>query len=603
MASRVEDQPLIEKISERLLVCQLCMDRFKEPKMLECSHSFCLECLQHLAETHTTSPTLICPLCRGQTLLQTQKGVADLRTDFKLISLLDEIEQHETKLQEIQQPTQGSVSKCSKHTDKDVIMYCDSCKQLICTTCIAKDHSMHPATELSEVFDNCMKKANEILAEVGQHYNNFKIAMKDIDLFHKTLDSMFAATKAKISKKADDEIAKEVARIREEENKLMLELVQTFKDKSTKGETAKATNDKEMTKAQNMKVVVTQLMDKANFSENLLLIENMLQDLKEYTKTQPKQVAQEQAYIDFEDDQESFGRLRINAKQKPEGAASAEARMPICKPKTKLTQKLWTLKAEIITYRPKSSKKQQTFRALSVASYSNSDIVCDIKSNTLIKISADSIGKSKVIPKELSIKGLTDPIRVAVNKNDELIVVDDTAVKIFNRKYKRLHQFALLVGQPFDLPPSIAVDDNNLIAVGYHQIQIDLHRQDGSFFRTLLAPGIGQYLSIHKQHLIYIKTRAKKKLVSIDYDGNVVFSVDINQSWWYRGLCCDKDGSIYVAVWDRASPSGDIHHYSPDGEYIGCIIKGTPYPHGITFTPAGDLVVATQESVQIYCHD
>ncbi|XP_033628096.1 uncharacterized protein LOC117290684 [Asterias rubens] len=605
MAERVTAKSVLRKISQRHLECQICIDRFVEPKMLECSHSYCLKCLQQLAQTNPTSQTLICPVCRSETLL-VEKGVFELRNDFKSTLMLDEIEQHETELrnqQENQPPNQEYVSKCSKHTDKDVIMYCDSCKQLICTTCIAKDHSMHPATELSVVFDNCMKKTNEIFAEVGQHYISFKIAMQDIELFHKTLDSMFAATKAKISKKADDEIAKEVARIREEENKLMLELVQTFKDKSTKGETAKATNDKEMTKAQNMKVVVTQLMDKANFSENLLLIENMLQDLKEYTKTQPKQVAQEQAYIDFEDDQESFGRLRINAKQKPEGAASAEARMPICKPKTQLTQKLWTLKAEIITYRPKSSKKQQTFCALSVASYCNSDIVCDIKSNTLITISADSIGKSKVISKELSIKGLTDPIRVAVNKNDKLIVVDDTAVKIFNRKYKRLHQFALLVGQPFDLPPSIAVDDNNLIAVGYHQIQIDLHRQDGSFFRTLLAPGIGQYLSIHKQHLIYIKTRAKKKLVSIDYDGNVVFSVDINQSWWYRGLCCDKDGSIYVAVWDGESSSGDIHHYSPDGEYIGCIIKGCTYPHGITFTPAGDLVVATQESVQIYCHD
>ncbi|XP_033645113.1 E3 ubiquitin-protein ligase TRIM7-like isoform X2 [Asterias rubens] len=597
MASRVTDQPLLQKISHRHLECQICMDRFKEPKMLECSHSYCLKCLQQLAETNPTSTKLTCPACRSESLL-TRKGVFELRTDFKLISLLDDIREHETELQsqrEIQPPGKGSVFKCSKHTGKDVIMYCDSCKQLICTTCIAKDHKMHPATELKEVVDNCKKKANEILAAVAQHHITFKIAMEDIGMSWKLLDTMFRATKAKISKKADEKIAEEVARIREEENNLVVELAQTYKDKATQIETVLATNNNEMTKAQNKQVVINHHMVEVNFFENLHLIEKLLQDLKDYTEIQPKQVTSDLTNIDFENDQKSFGRLKIKEEQKLGAASASET---ACKPKTKLT---WTLKTERTRYKNRD-KQIQNFCPLDVASFCNGDIVvCDSISSALIQISADSNAQSKVFVSDPSIKGIFKPRGVTVNKNDELIVVDHAGVKIFNRKYTCLHQFTL-GGQPIIRPSCIAVDDNNLIAVGIGDHgKISLHKPDGTLITTLPAAGIGRYLTVHKQQLIYTN-RFCKKMVSVDYNGGIVFSVDFKQSKYPRGLCCNKDGSIYVAVWDYELSTGEIHHYSPDGQYIGCIIKGCTDPNGITITPAGDLIVATYESVQIYCH-
>ncbi|XP_071807503.1 uncharacterized protein [Asterias amurensis] len=596
MASRVEDQPLIEKIRERLLVCQICTDRFKEPKMLECSHSFCLECLQHLAETHTTSPTLICPLCRSQTLLQTQKGVADLRADFKLISLLDEIEQHETKQQAVQQPSQGSVSKCSKHTDKDVIMYCDSCKQLICTTCIAKDHRMHDYIELSEAVDNCKKKADILFAELDQHSSDFKITLQDIAISRKRLDSVVSATKAKISKKANEEIAKEVARIREEEQKLMVDLDKIHKDRAKTMEIAEFTNKKEITTIQNMKDEVIPLMEKETFYENLHLIEKLLLDINEYTAIQPTKVPHGLSYMEFENDEQSLGRLIPEEDPtKPKEAASAAATQPICEPQTKLTQNKWLLKKEITNYKNRAKETKQ-FSPCDIAVHSNSDIVvADFESSGLIVILA---GSTTTPQQTTSIKDLHYPSRVTVNKNDELIGVDHEAIKIFNRKYQFLHQFKGL----FSWPSCIAVDRNNLIAVGYTSSRISLHRPDGSLITTLPAPGIGQYLTFHKHQIIYTKWD-DKKIVSVNYNGDIIFSVDINQSRWPRGVCCDKDGNIYVAVgYARLTPTGgEIQQYSPDGTYIGPIIKLPNCPYGIKLTASGDLVVTTEESVCI-CH-
>ncbi|XP_033640798.1 tripartite motif-containing 13-like [Asterias rubens] len=229
MASNITAQSVLAEISQDHLECPICSGRFKQPKLLECSHSFCLECLQQLRQN---SPKAI---ETKETRLKQQQGK--------------------------QVPSQEFVSKCSKHTGKDLIMYCETCKKLICTTCIAKDHRMHPVIELSEASDKSKQHASELLAEVRQSITTFNAAIQKIDTSRKTLDSMFAATKEKISKKADEEIAKVAARIREEKQKLMLEAEQIYKDRVKIMQTARATNSKEKNKAEHKQDEVNQLMD------------------------------------------------------------------------------------------------------------------------------------------------------------------------------------------------------------------------------------------------------------------------------------------------------------------------------------------------------
>ncbi|XP_033640223.1 tripartite motif-containing protein 3-like [Asterias rubens] len=596
MASNITVESVLTKISQDHLECPICSGRFKQPKLLECSHSFCLECLQQLRQNSPSTTRLSCPVCRKETLLK-ENSIDGLKTDFKTISLIEAIETKETQLkqqQEKQVPSQEFVSKCSKHTGKDLILYCETCKKLICTTCIAKDHRMHPVIELNEASDKSKQHASELLAEVRQSITTFNAAIQEIDTSRKTLDSMFAATKEKISKKADEEIAKVAARIREEKQKLMQEAEQIYKDRVKTMQTARATNSKEINKAEHKQDEVNQLMDQQ--IKIVHHIEQLLQDLKEYSEKKSTKVPDGLSYMDFKEGQNSLGRLVLKDEQQVESATSAQARKPTFQ---SMKQDKWTLKTEMNKYKNMTQQMVKIY-ARDVAAYSNSDIVVSDWYNTsLITIPAESNPQSYNVSQELSIQGLTGPSRVTVNKNDELIVLDDETVKIFNRNYKLLHQV-----NPGSRPSCIAVDDNNLIAVGYEdKAEISLHKPDGSLIRRLPAPGIGRCLTTHKQQLIYTNWK-DKKLVSVTYNGGMVFSVDIDQSGRPHGVCCDKDGSIYVAVWRGPYSSRDgIHHYSPDGKYIGCIIKDCGAPYGLTFTPAGDLVVATSNSVQIYQHE
>ncbi|XP_071803969.1 uncharacterized protein [Asterias amurensis] len=593
MASNITVQSVLAEISQDHLECPICSGRFKQPKLLKCSHSFCLECLQQLRQNSPSTTRLPCPVCRNKTLLK-KNGIDGLKTDFKTISLIEAIETKETRLKQQQQkqvPSQEFVSKCSKHTGKDLIMYCETCKKLICTTCIAKDHRMHSVIELNEASDKSKQHATELLAEVRQSIKTYNIAIQEIDTSRKTLDSMFAATKKKISKKADEEIAKVAARIKEEKQKLMQEAEQIYKDRVKTMQTARATNSKEMNKAEHKQDEVNQLMDQQ--IKIVHSLEQLIQDLKKYREKKSTKAPDGLTYMDFKEGQNSLGKLVLKDEQQVESATSAQARKPTFQSMKHFKQDKWTLKTEIDEYK---NTKQQVDRlcALVVAAYSNSDLVAiQLYNGSLIKIPVESN------PQELTIQGLTTPSRVAVNKNDELIVLDYTEVKIFNRNDRLLHQF-----NPGSRPSCIAVGDNNLIAVGYRtKAEISLHKPDGSLIRTLPAPGIDEYLTTYKQRLIYTNSNDGRKLVSVTYNGEMVFSVDINQPGWPQGVCCDKDGSIYVTVRrGQYSSSGDIHHYSPDGKYIGCIIKHCDDPFGLTFTPAGDLVVATYKSVKIYQH-
>ncbi|XP_071803973.1 uncharacterized protein [Asterias amurensis] len=598
MASNITAESVLTKISQDHLECPICGGRFKQPKLLECSHSFCLECLQKLRQNSPSTTMLSCPVCRQETLT-IENGIDDLKTDFKSISLIEAIETQEARLKQQQGkqvPSQEFVSKCSKHTGKDLILYCETCKKLICSTCIAKDHRTHPVIELSEASDKSKQHATELLAELRQRIKTFNNAIQEIDMSRKTLDSMFAATKEKITKKADEEIAKVAAGIRAEKQKLMQEAEQIYEDRVKTMETARATNSKEINKAEHKQDEVNQLMDQR--IKIVHHIEQLLQELKEYREKKSTKVTDGLIYMDFKEDQNSLGRLVLKDDQ-VESTNSAQARKPPFQSMKHFKQDKWTLQQEINKY-----MKQQMVEisARDVAAYSNSDIVvADWNNTSLITIPAESNPQSYVVSQKLSIQGITKPISLAVNKNDELIVLYDETVKIFSRNYQLLHQF-----NPGSKPSCIAVDDNNLIAVGYLvNGKISLHKPDGSLIRRLSAPRIGGYLTNHQQQLIYTTTNRKvNKLVSVTYYGGMVFSVDINQSGWPYGVCCDKDGSIYVAVQrDPFSSSGNIHHYSPDGKYIGCIIKDCACPLGLTFAPAGDLVVATNSSVQIYQHE
>ncbi|XP_022086296.1 E3 ubiquitin-protein ligase TRIM33-like [Acanthaster planci] len=614
---------VLEQIGERHLKCSICFDRFNEPKLLNCIHSFCLKCLKNLREIQPMGTVKIkCPLCRRYTELERNK-VDDLPTNITLSALVEEFAIHEQLLksqgseincqsceeknqailfctdctcflckdcQKVHERLPGSKShkiytmaqlqsgeiayksklreepKCDKHPDQNLNIYCNTCEQLICTTCSVLKHQKHSCADITEAFDKCKQEIEGLMAKAEKKKKERKKAKEDTAESRKKLDTMFEATNKKISQKAD----KEVARIREMEQKLKQEAKEIYQDRVKTLETAEDANNAQLKVAQKTLDEVNQLLAQEIKTEILLLKQKFLHSITELTEQEPQTVPEKLHFIDFlayGETEKTLGRLILEDE--------------------------WRLEREMVLSR--SAKR----RIISVAVFSNNEIVSvDMERKSdfpkwLVIYSLTRTLKPPFLSTKLVIPHIQDLCHIAVNRLDHLIVLDGRVVKTFSREYRLLHQF-----QPGTdsgrKPTCLAVDDDNLIAVGYKaKGEISLHNPDGTLIRRLPAPMIDDQLAMSNKRLIYIN-QVKGKLICTDYLSKKVFNIDINLP---VSVCCDSQGTIFVST---ESPA-DIHVFSSNGYHTGYVIEASKqYADSMAVTPRGDLVVGGWGLLQIH---
>ncbi|XP_038055944.1 tripartite motif-containing protein 45-like [Patiria miniata] len=196
---------VLDETQKELQECPICYTEYKDPRMLDCSHSFCLKCLQELRLTQNKDDkNIVCPLCRKETAL-TEAGVDMLPGGSKDINQLEQTEGQGLKVmcqacdeeneaisrcmdckhylcqecqkahnrmavltkghkivaltelpvesQEITEDTElKKVPKCLKHPDQDLCLYCNTCEVLICSECTNIDHkeSIHSHVSIDQ---------------------------------------------------------------------------------------------------------------------------------------------------------------------------------------------------------------------------------------------------------------------------------------------------------------------------------------------------------------------------------------------------------------------------------------------------------------------
>ena len=125
----------------------ICTNRFINPTMLDCLHSFCFTCLKELHQQDPNNSILLCPLCRKKTTLEDNK-VDSLPKDFKLNALVDEF-----TVQEQLMEAHGSEVKCQACNDEQhaAIARCVDCDYFLCQDC-QNAHQRFPVTKSHQVY-------------------------------------------------------------------------------------------------------------------------------------------------------------------------------------------------------------------------------------------------------------------------------------------------------------------------------------------------------------------------------------------------------------------------------------------------------------------
>ncbi|CAI5680867.1 unnamed protein product [Oreochromis niloticus] len=201
--------PVVRQIDKQFLICSICLDRYENPKVLPCLHTFCERCLQNYIPAH--SLTLSCPVCR-QTSILPEKGVAALQNNFFITNLMDVLQrapgscsQEAAALNNITTVATGQLLSCPNHGGSVMEFYCPPCETAMCQECTSGEHGEHPTVPLKDVveqhkaslhhqLDAVKKRLPEIdsalqtLLEILQQLTNQKSAIED-DI-HATFDEL-----------------------------------------------------------------------------------------------------------------------------------------------------------------------------------------------------------------------------------------------------------------------------------------------------------------------------------------------------------------------------------------------------------------------------
>ena len=133
-------------LEEDRIKCSVCLELYKDPRVLPCLHSYCLVCIQRLVST--TSDTISCPQCRAKHTVPIG-GVVTYPVDVSIFS--------EVEAAKIKEGTRKVV--CGLCTTGDVaVSYCSDCGEHLCEFC------KNTHKRLKQYLSHCVKSLDDPLA-------------------------------------------------------------------------------------------------------------------------------------------------------------------------------------------------------------------------------------------------------------------------------------------------------------------------------------------------------------------------------------------------------------------------------------------------------
>ena len=198
----------LEKQVEEQLNCSICLDTYTEPKLLQCFHVYCQQCLVPLVVRDQQGKLgLTCPTCRQVTPIP-DRGVAGLQSvaPFQINRLL-EIQDSVQKLKNpsatvegamggttINTPSRNVAFHCFEHVEEEMKLYCETCGVLICLQCVLKGgkHHDHDCSPLKKAFEKYKEEMASFVEPLEKQVMTIKKALAQLDRRHEEISDQQA---------------------------------------------------------------------------------------------------------------------------------------------------------------------------------------------------------------------------------------------------------------------------------------------------------------------------------------------------------------------------------------------------------------------------
>jgi len=201
------------------LKCPICQEDLKDPRLLDCIHSFCLECLERYCRDAVEGDDKPCPVCRYEFQIP-KDGVAGLP-----------VRTH------AQEPVDGSQLRrkryCQMHEDERIKMYCFDCKMNVCSMCCLEDHKTHRYERIERVVEQFSKYIDNEIEQITPSIECFRGVAAQLEAENNKAMDNIKAMELEVQKRSK-EIKQIVSQIVDRQEQELLQKLQSLKSSTQK---------------------------------------------------------------------------------------------------------------------------------------------------------------------------------------------------------------------------------------------------------------------------------------------------------------------------------------------------------------------------------
>ena len=649
MAATAENQG--GAIQEQL-VCVICLDFLKDPKMLTCAHSFCHECLQKVSvqtpENNSSNiamngngvhPPSIendsdkeypeeveCPSCHRITELV--NGIGGLPTPERLTKLIEsmsaqEIEIGRALLKERQKQLTSMLGrndsellpKCSEHGDVKEL-FCRDCSELLCTRCMNEVHQSHDYDEAMKVFPSYLNSMQSFIQPAYELVSRVETSLKQLVQDSESIE----ANRNICAEAIRDEFNKVRAAIDTRE-KMLLTTVNKYVDhKLTKVEHQNERLIKTREITQNMLVKAEQLLGE-NFCNVTALTEK--EDVADELQDQYHCLAQVESeifesmfsstYVGFRDDnikaaKQQIGLLVSLCEFFPDADSGyyLSRKMTVEGEEDPYIQSVNNSLQEEEACRPRSGTVSASPRVVSIQEESEEEVFYSsvpkshsglVRSNSTPTIVLKSVGLDRRLSHDQI--GSCPPVPIRFNSlRIKTTIIDPVKVidKLCRSKNEVVHPCGVCIGE-----------NNCMIVSDVKNHCLRMIASNGKYIDAIGCEGrsSGEFeepcaLAVDKKGNILVAQRENPRIQRLTSGGKYstkfghkgLRGTSLGEPW---GITVGPDQKIYVSDWDKNC----IHVFHGNGRYDNLISsdkfpsggEALSLPAGLAVTSGGNLLV------------
>ncbi|XP_002730875.1 tripartite motif-containing protein 2-like [Saccoglossus kowalevskii] len=510
---------LLNEIGEDFLSCSICLEFFKNPKVLPCLHTFCEQCL--VTFKAKSEGDLKCATCR----IQCDTSIQELKSNFFLTSLLD-------TFQRLRQLSTDHPPMCKICKKKTATHRCVDCHQFSCDVCV-KIHEHVPPLRGHQVLKIDKYREIESKGHLTVQSKVFCSDHKDsnLEFYCDTCQVPVCLKCTIVNHRGPEHVHRDLQVVAEEYKTQVREMLEKLKVKEKQADEGKAATESAREEIRNqcgaekkkVRRRAKELIERVKREEKMLI-----DDLDERAKSGLKEAAINIDEMDFH-----HGNI-VSTHHYLQTLVHLGNAVHLLSTRTETNKQIMQMVAMEI--KPPISHEINEFQPRS-----------DLGANTLLGV--QTVGKGQ----------LKDPLGLTINKHGDFVTADrgNRRVVIHDRdgNYKESFEFTDQFAKQFT-PSDVAIsDDNEYFMTDDNNKQIVVSDENGKLIRKFGSSEIDDPYGIAINPVtnnVYVSEYSKGYIRKYTQGGRYINSLGIqgDKQGELNGPCIlaiNSKGMVYVA--------------------------------------------------------